>query len=396
MAPTGGALAELRRTNLKKVVSALRQSGTLSQSELARVTGLSEATVSNLVRVLIEEGRVKLSKGRRNGRSVNLVELDAAAEELALAVTVAREAITAAAVDHEGSVLAERSRLRGQETPYDEERSTLVELIQELRAVDGVSSRPLAGVGLALCVSIDPVSNTVPVGFGGHLPAFDPSWYGADVTGELEDETGLPVRLINDCDAALLAEVRWGAARGCRDVLYLHLSSGVGGALILGGLLYRGGLGGIGELGHSSTDTSGRLCVCGNRGCLETKVGGEALLSHVAALHGDDLALGRLAELARSGDPGCVRIVTDAAQDIVSGLANVVAVLAPQRFILGGELAAAGPALLDPVSHGMQRMASPRNWRGNVVLAELGGHAIAIGAARFVFGGTELCLQSMK
>ncbi|TYK51037.1 ROK family transcriptional regulator [Actinomadura decatromicini] len=396
MVPSGGALAELRRTNLEKVVSALRQGGTLSQSELARATGLSEATVSNLVRVLVEDDRVKLSKGRRNGRSVNLVELDAAAGELALAVTVAREAITAAAVDHEGTVLVERSRPRVPESPYGEERATIVELIEAVRAVDGVASRPLAGVGLALCVSIDPVSDTVPQGFGGHLPAFDPSWYGADVTGELEEETGLPVRLINDCDAALLAEVRWGAARGCRDVLYLHLSSGVGGAMLLGGLLYRGGSGGIGELGHSSTDTSGRLCLCGNRGCLETKVGGEALLSHVADLHGDDLTLGRLAELARSGDPGCARIVTDAAQDIVTGLANVVAVLAPECFVLGGELAAAGPALLDPVSRGMRRMASPRNWRGSVVLAELGGHAIARGAARYAFDGVDLCLQSLK
>ncbi|MFI0409163.1 ROK family protein [Actinomadura sp. 3N508] len=385
MAPTGGALAELRRTNLEKVVSALRQGGTLSQSELARVTGLSEATVSNLVRVLVQDDRVKLSKGRRNGRSVNLVELDAAAEELVLAVTVGRETITAAAVDYEGAILVERSRPRVPESPYDEERCILVKLIEELRAVDGVSPRPIAGVGLALCVSIDPVSNTVPEGFGHRLPAFDPSWYGVDVTGELGAEIGLPVRLINDCDAALLAEARWGAARGCRDALYLHLSSGVGGAMLLGGLLYRGGPGGIGELGHSSTDTSGLLCVCGNRGCLETKVGGPTLLSHVASLHGDDLTLGRLAELARSGDPGCVRIVSDAAQDIVAGLANVVAVLAPQRFILGGELADAGSALLDPVSRGMQRMASPRNWRGCVALAELGGQAIARGAARFAF-----------
>ncbi|WP_146607708.1 ROK family transcriptional regulator, partial [Spongiactinospora gelatinilytica] len=238
MVSTGGALAELRRTNLEKVVSALRQGGTLSQSELARVTGLSEATVSNLVRVLVQDDRVKLSKGRRNGRSVNLVELDSAAGELALAVSVGRETITAAAVDHEGAVLVERSRPRVPESPYAEERSTLVKLAEELRAVGEVSSRPLVGVGLALCVSIDPISNTVPEGFGDRLPAFDPSWYGADVTGELGAEIGLPVRLINDCDAALLAEARWGAARGCRDVLYLHLSSGVGGAMLLGGLLY--------------------------------------------------------------------------------------------------------------------------------------------------------------
>ncbi|QXJ21379.1 ROK family transcriptional regulator [Actinomadura graeca] len=396
MALNGGALAELRRSNLEKVVSALRQAGTMSQSELARVTGLSEATVSNLVRVLVEDDRVKLSKGRRNGRSVNLVELGAAAEELALAVTVARETMTAAAVDHEGAVLVERSLPRGADLPYDEERSLLVQLIDEVRRAEGVAARPIAGAGLALCVSIDPVSNTVPDGLGARQPAFAPSWYGADVTGDLGAEIGLPVRLINDCDAALLAEARWGAARGCRDVLYLHLSSGVGGAMLLGGLLYRGGLGGIGELGHSSTDTNGRLCVCGNRGCLETKVGGQALLGHVTALHGNDLTLARLARLARSGDPGCVRIVADAAQDIVNGLANVVAVLAPERFILGGELADAGPALLDPVADGMRRMASPRNWRGGVALAELGGQATARGAARFAFDGGDLCLQSLK
>ncbi|WP_242908108.1 ROK family transcriptional regulator [Actinomadura terrae] len=395
MGPGGGALAELRRGNLEKVVSALRQGGTLSQSELARMTGLSEATVSNLVRVLIEDDRVKLSKGRRNGRRVNLVELDAAAGELALAVTVGRETISAAAVDHEGSVLVERACPRGADLPYEAERSALVRLIDEVRADGEVAARPLAGVGLALCVSIDPVSGTVPEVSGGRLPAFDPSWYGADVTGELSEQVGLPVQLINDGDAALLAEARWGAARGCRDVLYLHLSAGVGGAMLLGGLLYRGGLGGIGELGHSSTDANGRLCACGNRGCLETKVGGQALLGHVAALHGDDLTLGRLAGLARAGDPGCVRIVTDAAQDIVTGLANVVAVLAPERLVLGGELADAGPALLDPVGRGMRRMASPRNWRGSVVLAELGGQAVARGAARFAFGGSELCLQSL-
>jgi glucokinase len=180
-----------------------------------------------------------------------------------------------------------------------------------------------------------------------------------------------PAHLENDANAAALAEWRFGAGRGCSDLVYLTMSTGVGGGLILGGRLHRGRTGRAGEIGHVPIEAEGALCSCGQRGCLEAYVGGAAWTRRLQA---QTPAASRAAQLA--GDPAQVRPehVLRAAgegdafalaelerfnQIVAHGIAAIVFTLAPERIVLGTIPTAAGEELcFEP----LRRMVAERVW----------------------------------
>src|SRR6185437_16415974 len=139
----------------------------------------------------------------------------------------------------------------------------------------GLSPKRLFGVGAAISAPVRRAGASVVT--GGILPG----WSAVSPQRELTRRLGVPVHVGNDANLGALAEVRIGAARGASNVVYLMLSSGVGGGLVLGGSLFTGHSGMTGELGHVQVDPEGARCRCGNRGCLETVAGAQALLDRL-------------------------------------------------------------------------------------------------------------------
>jgi predicted NBD/HSP70 family sugar kinase len=175
---------------------------------------------------------------------------------------------------------------------------------------------------------------------------------------------------------------------------YVMLSSGIGGGLILEGRLYRGALGMAGEIGHVSVDDAGHMCRCGNRGCLETIVGAAALIELLRRSHGAEITIGSMIELARSGDPGCRRVVADAGEVVGRIAAALCNQFNPERFVVGGELALAGDLLLDPMRESIRRYAIPAVADSlTVVAGALGDRAELMGALALVVGQSEQVLS---
>jgi glucokinase len=223
-----------------------------------------------------------------------------------------------------------------------------------------------------------------------------PNVAGTDVAFRrlLSDEFSLPVAVDNDANTALLAEARVGAAREALHAVMITLGTGIGGALLVDGRIYRG-RSFAGELGHTLLDPAGEACTCGQRGCWETKVSGRRLddLAAEAAIiepdgavvraaGGDPVGGAALAAAARDGDPLACKLIEDAGVWLGRGLANVIVTLDPEIVVIGGAAAGAGDALLDPARAALRSVLEGAAHRPPVLLvpAALGAQAGVIGA----------------
>jgi glucokinase len=210
------------------------------------------------------------------------------------------------------------------------------------------------------------------------LPNLHGDWAGRPIAAPLREALGQPVRLINDGHAFALAEARIGAARGAEDVMCIVCGTGIGGGLVLGGRLHLGVEDRAGEIGHHTVVEDGRLCGCGNRGCLETLAGSRAIAEAAGRGSFDDVV-----SAARKGDERSVEALRRAAAYIGTAIANLTIFITPQRIVVGGGVAEAGDLLLGPLRAEVESRAgrvAPLH-AIPIVPATLGADAGAVGAA---------------
>jgi len=226
-----------------------------------------------------------------------------------------------------------------------------------------------------------------------------PDWEDFPLAEWLRERFGVPVAVENDANAAALGEWRYGAGRGTRHFLYVTVSTGIGGGIVIGGELYRGADGLAGEIGHIVVDPDGPRCTCGRRGCLEALAAGpaiarrarELLASHhrsgegrivLELVRGDPerITAREVAAAAVRGDPLAAEILREAGEALGFGLAQAITLLNPERIALGGGVVKAGEPLLRPVREAAERYAFP-GARVNLTVADLGDDAPLWGAA---------------
>ena len=197
------------------------------------------------------------------------------------------------------------------------------------------------GVGVSATGQVDS-STGVVIGTNGAIPHYE----GVNIREAMEEAFGLPVRVLNDANAAVLGECFTGAARGLRHVLMLTLGTGVGGGMVLDGRLYGGARGIAGELGHFPLERGGRPCTCGNRGCLEQYASTTALVRLACQATGEASLNGReiFARAARK-DPTMLRVLA----------ACLVHVFNPEMVLIGGGVSAQEALFLSPCGSGCWR-----------------------------------------
>src|SRR3954453_20108516 len=213
----------------------------------------------------------------------------------------------------------------------------------------------------------------------------------------MTERLGLPVFVDNDANVAILAEHRFGAARGTRNAVMLTIGTGIGGGLIIDGQLYRGSTGAGAELGHTVIEADGPPCQgnCPNRGCVEALASGTAIAREglAAAEEAPDSPLGRalaggatldgkdVTEEALAGDPLAVGVLEKAGRHLGVALASLANVFDPDMMVIGGGVIAAGDLLLDPARSELRARALPPMNQTPIAAAKLGPDAGMIGAA---------------
>src|SRR2546421_620955 len=216
-----------------------------------------------------------------------------------------------------------------------------------------------------------------------------------DLRAELQQATGLPITFENDANAAAYGEYVAGAGRGSRNLFYITIGTGIGGALILDGRLWRGASGFAGEVGHITIDPEGILCTCGNVGCLETVASAPNIVrrTHERLLRDSTSSLSRLglakdftaADIAReanNGDDFAHLMLERTGRSIGTAVATVINLLNVERLVLGGTIIDAGDLILQPIiREAGKRSFQPCFEATQIVAAQLAADAVAIGAA---------------
>ncbi|RBM20693.1 MULTISPECIES: ROK family transcriptional regulator [Streptomyces] len=375
---TPGSQSSLHRANLERVVRAVRAAGSLTQADIARGTGLSAATVSNIVRELKELGTVEVRTTSAGGRRARSVSLSSDAG-IVVGVDFGHSHLRVAVGNLAHQVLAEEAEPFDVDASADQGFDRAEKLVGRLLTVAGVDRAKIIGIGLGVPGPID-----VETGALGST-AILPGWRGTNPREELAARTGVRVHVDNDANLGALGEFVWGSGRGAGDLAYIKVASGVGAGLVINGQIYRGPGGTAGEIGHITLDESGPVCRCGNRGCLETFTAARHVLPLLLASHGPDLTMQRVVQLARDGDPGCRRVIADIGRHIGTGVAQLCNLLNPSRVVLGGDLAEAGEIALTPIRESVSRYAIPSAARQlSLVPGALGGRAEVLGALALV------------
>ncbi|NEC20318.1 ROK family transcriptional regulator [Streptomyces parvus] len=387
---TPGSQTSLHRANLERVVRAVRMAGSLTQAEIARSTGLSAATVSNIVRELKDGGTVEVTPTSAGGRRARSVSLSGDAG-IVIGVDFGHTHLRVAVGNLAHQVLAEESEPLDVDASSAEGFDRAEVLVKRLIEATGIGPDKVIGIGLGVPGPIDVESGTLG------STSILPGWTGINPSEELSGRLGVPVYVDNDANLGALGELVWGSGRGVKDLAYIKVASGVGAGLVIDGTIYRGPGGTAGEIGHITLDESGPVCRCGNRGCLETFTAARYVLPLLQPSHGPGLTMERVVQLAREGDPGCRRVIGDVGRHIGSGVANLCNLLNPSRVVLGGSLAEAGELVLGPIRDSVSRYAIPSAARQLSVLpGALGGRAEVLGALALVLSemGDSTLLES--
>jgi predicted NBD/HSP70 family sugar kinase len=376
-APMPGSQSALRRANQLRVLRAVRTAGALTQAEIARGTGLSAATVSNIVRELREAGTVVVSPTYSGGRRAQRVEL-ARHAGIAVGVDFGVSHLRVALSDLGDRIVAEETIAYDVAASAERGMRRAVWLVETLLAQARVDRSEVIGVGVGVPGPVDAATGEIDTA------TIMTGWAGVRPAEELRGRLGIPVHVDNDANLGALGEMVGGAGRGCGHLVYLKLSNGVGAGIVADGRLYRGAGGIAGEIGHITVDAGGPVCRCGNRGCLETLVGGPYLLQMLPRPVGRDEPPPTLLSViasAMAGDPGCRRILSDAGRALGSGVAILANLFNPRLVILGGELAQAGDLLVQSIRQTAELGAIPGAVRGlQVVRGNLDERAQIVGA----------------
>ncbi len=312
---------------------------------------------------------------------------------LVLAVDLGGTKIAVALVSRDGNILA----MQRTPTLADEGQKAVIERI--FRAIDGfldaskTTLSQLAGIGFSAPGPIDMETGTVT-----ESPNL-PGWQNVPLRDIVQDKYKIPTSLIHDATAAALAEHRLGAGKGVRDLVYITVSTGIGGGIIIDGKLYTGAKGTAGEIGHMTIDANGPRCSCGNTGCLEVLASGTAmarearkrleagevsLLSQLAGGNPENITAETIALAAERGDRLAGEVILQAATYLGIGMANLVNILNPEMIIVGGGVANMGDRLLKPAIEVVRERAFKLPARTvRIVRAGLSGNAELLGAAMF-------------
>ncbi|CCH79429.1 conserved hypothetical protein [Nostocoides japonicum T1-X7] len=371
-----GSPTALRAANESRILGLLA-TGSRSQAEVAREVGLAPSTVSNIVRDLVTRGVVSVTQESGRGRVLAL----SGRGTLSVGVDVGHRHIAVASVTTTGEVVAEERVDIGLRVTAAEATEIIAELFASVLDASDLGAEDLTGVGLGVPTPIEMSTRRVAA------PSILPGWVGVDIADLVSSRLGHAVVVENDANLGALAERVWGAGRGCESLAYLKLSEGVGAGLILEGRLYRGRHGIAGEIGHTTMDEFGRVCRCGNRGCLETLVAARTVVDLLEPVRGPGLTIARIVALADEGDVACARVLADTGRLIGVALANLCNVFNPELVLLGGELSQAARFLLPPMREVVRRQGIP------VATESLRIEAGALGAQTHVLGAAWLGAQ---
>ncbi|MET8829046.1 ROK family transcriptional regulator [Streptomyces sp. NPDC004610] len=313
-----------------------------TRTAIAEMTGLSRSTVGQRLDALFAAGLIRESEKQipSRGRPSRALQLNPSAG-LVISVDIGEERTRVALTDLDTGILADRVEPlavgAGPDVLLDRITATVRELIRDA----GLGDRPVAGIGFGLPAPVDYEAGKV---LGWSIMS---GWDDYDIRGHLRRTWQVPILIDNDVNLLTLAEHRrfWPDQR---HLLYIKAGTGVGSGMVVDGRVHRGAQGAAGDIGHARISGFGDpQCRCGNRGCLESLVGGWALARDARGRHQDNSHDARdVVDQVKSGDSGAVAALRAAGRVLGEAVAYATSLLNPDVIVLGGILGTTGDHLM--------------------------------------------------
>jgi len=297
--------------------------------------------------------------------------------EKAIGVDIGGTKTAVAAVDGAGRVIARTSLETRSERGFATCRYELAQSIRGVLKEAKWTVDACCGIGIGCAGPVNPTCGTI------HNPYTLPGWDGEDIVTPLRDAFHLAVRLENDADAAAVGEFQFGAGRGASPLVMVTLGTGVGGAVLVSGQIYRGVQGEHPELGHVSVQPDGPECYCGTRGCWESLASGTAI---EAAGEPFGFRDSRAVFAAAAKDANAASIIRRAVHATVMAAWTLCHTILPQRIVLGGGIGEGHfEVFAGAIRQQISRATQFSSERVEIVKAKLGNDAGVIGAAALAF-----------
>jgi glucokinase len=223
---------------------------------------------------------------------------------------------------------------------------------KEIRRMLAETRTEIAAVGIGCPGPID-IENGLVL-----TPTNLKSWTDFPIIKIFNEKFGVPVAFDNDANAAALGEFYVGAGKDFQDILYVTISTGIGGAIICGGKIHHGMRASAGEIGHAIVQPDGVLCRCGTRGCLETIGSGLSIARRAKEklngasfnrVNSDEITAKTVIEAVKNGDETALSIWDETVKFLAIGIGNAITTIAPEAVIIGGGISMAGDVLFDPL-----------------------------------------------
>ena len=298
--------------------------------------------------------------------------------------------------DKDGNILQKVRKPTESEKGPHHTVQLLLEMVDEVIDLAGLRRENISGIGVSCGGPLDTKTGIV------YSPPNLPGWDALPLKEMIESEFHIPTVIENDANAGALAEARFGGGRGYDYVLYMTMSTGIGGGIVANGKIYHGANDSAGEVGHQILLPDGPLCGCGQYGCLEALCSGPSIARRaqetitdqphtkiLALVDGqiDHVSSEHVLQAARDGDALAIALVEETAYYMGWGIANLVNILNPQIVLLGTIAVAAGDLLLDPIRRTVTEMAMQRPLESvKIMPAELGDSIGDFAAISLVIG----------
>ncbi len=271
--------------------------------------------------------------------------------------------------------------------PHSDPEATvklLMNLTDRVCIENGITHSELEKIGVCIPGSIDRENEIV-------INAYNLGFHNFPLRRMLEDTMDLPVQLMNDADAAAMAEYRLGVLANTRNAMMITIGTGIGGGIILNGKLYHGGNDNGIELGHMVMDLNGELCSCGRRGCVETLCAASYLNSRAKKIYDEgnlnlknysreNIDGATLIHWAQMGDKACLEVWNEYIENLAEAIASYINLFDPERIAIGGGICGAGDFLIAPLNRLSAEKCFFSDNPPEIVCAKLGSDAGIIGA----------------
>lgn len=373
-----GSFSLMKNINMALVLKIIRENENISRAHVAKISGLTPATVTNLTYELIamnlvEEAERGVSRGGRKP-----VMLRMRKDVFAVAgVYIGSKVIQIVLADLDANVLKKEQITRLHGLTQEDALARVVGIIKKLM---GETDLKVIGIGVGF-------HGLVKRGEGIAVFAPNLGWENVRVQDILESEFHIPVVVDNDVRAMTVGERYVGMAKNNEDFILLYVGSGIGGSIVMNNNLYAGATGVAGEFGHTTVLPDGPLCTCGNRGCLQALASEGAIIERYRVLSENDAQVDfeYVLQKALAGDRSAVKAISDSAHYIGIAVANLINIFNPSMVIISGNIARMGSMVMAILNEEVNRRCMEYTQNSTrIVFANNKNEAFLRGAASLV------------